>query len=42
MYLKFMEGILVAAECRKSYFTKTLCEQPQILTEQEIEKLKVI
>ena len=40
--LEVMEGILVAAECKKSYFTKTLCEQPQILTEQEIEKLKVI
>ena len=40
--LEAMEGILVAAENKKSYFTKTLCEQPQILTEHEIEKLKVI
>ena len=40
--LEVLEGILVAAESKKSYFTKTLCKQPQILTEQEIEKLKVI
>jgi len=40
--LEVMEGILVAAECKQSYFTKTLCEQPRILTEQEIERLKVI
>ena len=40
--LEVLEGILVAAESKKSYFTKTLCKQPQMLTEQEIEKLKVI
>ena len=40
--LEVLEGILFAAESKKSYFTKTLCKQPQLLTEQEIEKLKVI
>ena len=38
--LEVMGGILVAAESKKSYLTKTVCEKPQILTEQEIEKLK--
>ena len=36
--LEVMEGILVSAESKKSYFTKTVCEKPQILTEEEIEK----
>jgi len=40
--LEVMEGILFAAESKKSYSTKTLCKKPQILTEHEIEKLKVI
>ena len=38
--LEVMEGILIAAESKKSYLTKTLCKQPQILTEKEIENLK--
>ena len=39
--LEVMEGILFAAESKKSYFTKTVSEKPMILNEQEIKKLKV-
>ena len=38
--LEIMEGILIAAESKKSYFTKTVCKKPDILNEKEIEDLK--
>jgi len=40
--LEVMEGILIAAENKKIYNLKSSCNQPKILTEQEIKKLIII
>jgi len=39
--LEIMEGILTAAENQKTYILKSSCNQPKLLTESEISKLKV-
>ena len=40
--LEVMEGILIAAENKKIYNLKSNCDQPKILTEEEIKKLIII
>ena len=40
--LEIMEGILTAAENKKIYNLESNCNQPQILTEEEIKKLIII
>ena len=40
--LEIMEGILIAAENKKIYNLKSNCDQPKILTEEEIKKLIII
>ena len=38
--LEVMEGILIAAETQKIYSLESNCNQPKLLTEDEINKLK--
>ena len=39
--LEVMEGILIAAETEKIYSLQSSCNQPKLLTEDEISKLKI-